>query len=101
MADSAAFELASEVLERDTSLGHLEARGTVRLALKEAGLDGPTVTPEQMIVVVGSVLPRELELRGVADPDAVCAILETKLAGLEPSEAPETPDAIFKRLGGR
>lgn len=101
MADSPAFELAAEVLERDTSLSALEARGTVRLALKEAGLDARSVTPDQMTVVAGSVLPRELELRGVSDPDEVCATLEEKLAGLETSDPTETPDAIFKRLGGR
>jgi len=101
VADSAAFEVACEALERGTSLDRLSARGTVRLALKEAGLDARTVTPAQMIVVAGNVLPRELESRGVKDPDAVCAALETKLAGMQAPDAADTPDAVFARLGSR
>jgi hypothetical protein len=101
MADSAAFELACELLERDTPFDRLAARGTVRLALKEAGLDARTVSPAEMSVVAGSVLPRELESRGVDDPDAVCAALEAKLAGMETTEAVDTPAAVFARLGSR
>lgn len=99
MADSPAFELACEVLERDTSLDRLEARGTIRLALKQAGLESRSVTPDQMTVVVESLLPRELASRGV--DDGVCAALGEKLAGLETSDGAETPEAVFARLGGR
>jgi hypothetical protein len=100
MADAAAFELACEVLERDTALERLEARGTVRLALKAAGLDARGVTPEQMTVVATNVLPGELESRGVEDGAGVCAALAEKLARLETSDAAETPEAVFARLGG-
>ena len=40
MADSAAFTFVCTTLEESTALDKLEARGTIRLALKEAGLDG-------------------------------------------------------------
>jgi len=100
MADSAAFELACEVLERDTRFDRLEARGTVRLALKAAGLDSRSVTAEQMAVVVANLLPRELESRGVENADQVCAALAAELATLEASDAAETPEAVFARLGG-
>jgi hypothetical protein len=99
MADSAAFELVCEVLERDTSLDRLEARGTVRLAIKSAGLEARSVTPDQMAVVVKNLLSRELETRGV-DGDAVCAGLEGQLGGLEVSDVADTPEAVFSRLGG-
>ena len=100
MAESAAFALACEVLERDTSLDRLEARGTVRLALRAAGLEARDVNPEQMAVVVSKLLPQELESRGVGDGDGVCAALGERLAQLETPNAAETPEAVFARLGG-
>ena len=39
MPDSAAFEFACGQLETGTSLDRLAARGTVRIALKQAGLE--------------------------------------------------------------
>ena len=100
MADSAAFELTCTVLEKDTSLDRLQARGTVRLALKAAGLDPHHVTPDQMAVVVANLLPRELKSRGVKNGDGVCAALQEKLARLKPADTAETPDTVFSRLGG-
>jgi hypothetical protein len=101
MPDSPAFELVSEALERDTSLDRLAARGTVRLALKAAGLDARSVAPAQMAVVATSVLPGELESRGVEDGDRLCGALVEKLSHLEAPAAGDTPDAVFARLGGR
>jgi hypothetical protein len=99
MADSVAFERVCEVLERDTSLDRLEARGTVRLALKAAGLDARNVAPDQMAVVAANLLPHELEARGVKGGDGVCAALRRELARLETPAAAETPEAVFARLG--
>ena len=65
MADSAAFELACGELEHATSLERLEARGTVRLALKETGLEARAVTPHQLVAVLTKVLPQELTDRGI------------------------------------
>jgi hypothetical protein len=101
VADSAAFELACDVLERDTALGRLEARGTVRLALKAAGLDSRSVTPEQMRVVADSLLPGELRARAVANGGEVCAALKQQLARVTTSNVAETPEAVFARLAGR
>jgi hypothetical protein len=98
MADSAAFELACGVLENGTSLARLEARGTVRLALKAAGLDPRTVTPHQMGAVVDNLLAGELKARGVADGASVCAALKQQLARIESTQGPETPEAVFARL---
>jgi len=95
MADSPSFELACETLERMTSLERLEARGTVRLALKASGLEPRSVTPAQMGVVVGKVLPRELTTRGVENADEVCALL-----GVSSTDAGDAPEAVFARLGG-
>jgi len=100
VADSAAFELACTVLERDTPLSRLEARGTIRLTIKAAGLDSRSVTPDQMAVVAANLLSGELASRGVGDGDRVCSTLRRELDGVETSGAVETPDAVFARLGG-
>lgn len=99
MADSQTFDFVCAELERRTSLNRLEVRGTVRIALKNAGLDGG-VTPEQMKVVLERVLPAELKTRGIANPETHCAAVAAGLsATARPGEAPaETPEAIFARL---
>lgn len=103
MAGSSAFEWLCTALEESTTLERLEARGTVRIALKEAGLEPRTVTPSELRVVVQKILPRELRNRGVQNEAALC---DRFVAGLQVLErqpgAPtaDTPDAIFRRLGG-
>lgn len=103
MAGSQAFEWLCEAIEAGTSLERLEARGTVRIALKEAGLDARSVTPAELAVVVQKILPRELGQRGVADEGALCERLRSGLGHLEVDvgrAATHSPDAIFRRLGG-
>jgi hypothetical protein len=102
MAGSQAFEWLCEAIEAGTSLERLEARGTVRIALKEAGLEARTATPAELAVVVSRILPRELRQRGVSDEDAVCSRLSAGLRNLNVAAQPaqDTPDAIFRRLGG-
>ncbi len=100
MADSPAFDFVCGKLEELTELDRLAARGTVRLALKQAGLEARSVTPDQMKVVVERALPAELESRGVEGCDALCATLAAGVARIEVGAEPETPDAVFRRLGG-
>jgi hypothetical protein len=103
VAGSQAFEWLCEALEASSSLERLEARGTVRIALKEAGLEARTVTPSELIVVVQKVMPRELRQRGVSDETALCERFAAGLRNLASTasrSAQDTPDAIFRRLGG-
>jgi hypothetical protein len=100
MAAADAFEVASDEIERSTSLSRLEARGTLRLALKEAGLDPASVTPSQMRVVVDKVLPGSLTARGIEKPTDVCRAVGEKLARLAESPLGDRPEAVFARLGG-
>jgi len=101
MADSTAFDCLCATLEEGSSLERLEARGTVRLALKQAGLDARTVTPDQLCVVVEKLLPGELESRGVDDPQGLCGRALADLRSLRAlAPAAETPEAVFQRLGG-
>ena len=59
MADSI-FDFVAEKLEEATDLGKLESRGTVRIALKQAGLDARSVTRHQMQVMLERTMPAEL-----------------------------------------
>jgi hypothetical protein len=98
------FDFVAEQLESRSDLEKLEARGTIRLALKESGLDAQTVTSEQMFVVLEKVLPGELESRGVDEATAVCGAMsaELKAAAANLEESSETsPEEVFRRLADR
>jgi len=100
MAASQAFEQVCQALEGASSLNRLEARGTVRLALKEAGLDVNAVTPTELEVVIARVLPEELESRGIANAPSVCQALRSAIdPGARPSSLKDRPDAVFQRMG--
>lgn len=95
------FDFVADELERHTDLAKLEARGTVRLALKQAGLEPRTVNREQMDVMLARLMPSELRGRGVDDPERVCQALRTSLEASCPGDSSpdaESPEAIFRRL---
>ena len=96
------FDSVAEALEQATTLDRLEARGTLRLALKAAGLDAEQVTSHQLAVVFSKLMPGELESRGIADSGQVCAALAERagsFAGASASQA-DSPESVFQRLGG-
>lgn len=99
MSDSRVFECVCEVLERSSSLDRLESRGTVRLALKHAGLEARSVTASQMAVVLEKVLPKELTSRGVDDVDPLIAEAVNALASIESEAQHDSPESVFARLG--
>jgi hypothetical protein len=95
------FDLAAERLENHTGIDRLEARGTLRIALKAAGLEPKNLTGAQLQVVFEKVMPGELESRGVSDARDVCAAVLADLgsAGGAAADAGATsPDDIFRRL---
>ncbi len=95
------FDFAAERLEHHTGFSQLEARGTLRIALKVAGLDPNAVTVGQLCVVFEKVMPGELDSRGVSDVQDVCAavLADLESAGDAAADASATsPDAIFRRL---
>jgi hypothetical protein len=96
------FDFVADQLEQSTSLDRLESRGTLRIALKNSGLEPKTVTRKQFCVILESVAPGELESRGVAEPRAICAALIEKLER-EPADRWQSShdiDQIFDRLAG-
>ena len=101
VADSAAFNWVCSELESRTTLDRLEARGTVRLALKQAGLESRSVTSAQLRVVLQKVLPVELRARGIDDEALVCEALADGVLSIEAGDVThESPDEVFRRLGG-
>ena len=97
------FDFTAERLERHTSLDRLQARGTLRLALKEAGLNPVSVSAPQLSVVFEKLMPGELENRGVEDATAACsAVIEDVANSWTAAGTPSSsnPDEVFSRLGG-
>jgi hypothetical protein len=95
------FDFAAERLEHHASLERLEARGTLRIALKAAGLDPKNLTGAQLQVVFEKLMPGELDSRGVSDVRNVCTAVLADLArtGGDAEDASTTnPDEIFRRL---
>ncbi|MCC6216110.1 MAG: hypothetical protein IT376_14695 [Polyangiaceae bacterium] len=100
MAESPVFEWVSLELEKRTALSRLEARGTLRLVLREIGLAPASVSVKQMQVVAQRVLAPALEKRRVAAAGALCAALSDELAALSSLDAPSSADAysVFERM---
>jgi hypothetical protein len=95
------FDFVSEQVESLTSLGKLEARGTVRLALKAAGLDARTLTMPQAVVTLRKIMPGEMRSRGIERGDEICRTIAARLEAAHPAgggAAAESPEAIFQRL---
>ena len=97
------FDVAAERLEAGAKMERLAARGTLRLAVKEAGLDAQNLTLPQLRAVFQKLMPKELEARGVSDAEATCRAMMDQIARSADANdiaSPTLPDEIFKRLGG-
>ena len=102
MADSPAFAWVCDQLQRATPLSDLEVRGTVRLALKQAGLEARSVSGAEMAVLLAKVMPLELQQRAVGNATQLCEDLASRIRQEHFSEAPDpkSVEAVFRRLGG-
>ena len=100
---AALFDLAADRLEHHTGFDRLEARGTLRLALKSAGLDPKDLDVGQLRVVFEKVMPGELETRGVSDAVVICRTVMDEVASSPlptDTDSSSNLDGIFRRLGG-
>jgi hypothetical protein len=97
------FDWTANAVETRTTLSRLEARGTLRHILKDAGLPVDRTTRKQMEVVLTALAPKHLQTTGVAQAEAVCqAILEDlKTAVVDESHDADSPEEVFDRLGRR
>ncbi|MEQ9072452.1 MAG: hypothetical protein RLP09_01280 [Sandaracinaceae bacterium] len=107
MADSPVFDWVAEALEEETSFSTIQARGTVRLVLKEAGISPFELTVAQLEVLIDRLFHAALVTRGVAPERAtgVCTALAEGLrarASRGDLEAHgESAHDVFARLGRR
>lgn len=101
MADNL-FDSAANALEQETTLDRLEARGTLRLALKTAGLEVKNLLPDQLAVVFRKLMPSELTSRGIEGVDSICEALAARAGSLSGADAVhgDSPESVFQRLGG-
>jgi len=99
--EASLFDFAAQKLEQQTGISQLEARGTLRIVVKSAGLDPRSLTIDELRVVLGKLMPRELEKRGVQDSLNACAAVIRELENA-PVTAGDTftnnPDDVFRRL---
>lgn len=101
MTGEALFDAVADALQGSAGLDALATRGTLRLALKGAGLDPKKVTPAQMRVVLERVLPGELERRGVHDARGICDALAGTVGRAEATareSGAAAPEDIFQRM---
>jgi hypothetical protein len=101
MADSPVFAFAAQELERLTKMTIAEARGTLRLALRDAGFSASAVRAPELRVVLEKLMPNELASRRIADGDAVCREIAQHVEEWRGAAAVDSADAVFARLGGR
>ena len=100
MADSPAFVFACGELERLTKLTREEARGTVRLALRDAGFSASAVGAAEMTVVFERLMPKELAARRIEGGDELCAEIGERVGQLCEDAPGQTPESVFARLAG-
>ena len=101
--DATLFDFAADRLEHHAGLDRLEARGTLRIALKTAGLEPKNLTGTQLQVVFEQVMPGELDSRAVSNTPDVCAAVLADVAsarGAAADDSVTSPDDIFRRLAG-
>lgn len=97
--ESRAFAATCAVIQDRTELDPAVVRGSVRLALREAGLFDAEVTAAEMAVVTKTLLPGELRAGGVDDAEAVCEAIRARLGTIREDVRDDSPDAVFARLG--
>ena len=53
-----------------------------------------------MKVVIERIFPVELKNRGIPDPESVCQTVAQGLTGIRSEASTDTPESVFRRLGG-
>ncbi len=94
------FDWLGDRVSQRSALSRPEARGMLRMVLRDCGLQADTVTVAQLKVVVLRALGAALARVKVDAPEQVCAALAQDLESA-PLAAPkaEDPADIFGRLG--
>jgi hypothetical protein len=98
MAGSTAFEAICGELANAEGMDRWTARGTLQLALMDAGLDAASVTAAQLAIVVERLLPRQLQSHGGVNVESLCTRLRDVLAMLPAGSGDDSADEIFARI---
>jgi hypothetical protein len=93
------FTTVADRLCELSDLDRLEARGTVRLAFKKAGVDVNSFGSNDVEAVFSKIMPAELAARGCDGAEAICDRILKSLEGDMPESATQSSDDIFRRLG--
>lgn len=102
MNTSSVFEWLAGELSTRTGLEALQSRGTLRLALHNAGIEVRSFTKEEALVVIARVLPGELKLRGITNAVTICMQLDAALRVMTFARTgQESAETAFARLGRR
>jgi hypothetical protein len=97
--DSDLFTIVADRLARLSDLDRMEARGTIRIGFKKAGVDCKCFGLDDLEAVFAKIMPRELTARGCADAEAICAAIMKSLDGDVPEVVTRSSDEIMRRLG--
>ena len=98
------FDWVAQAVETETTLSRLEARGTLRLALKAAGVAPERATRREFEVVLKAVAPKHLHACSVRDADAVCTRILGALRSavvVEDAQSGDSPEDVFGRFARR
>lgn len=96
MADSAVFDRTCELLEQLTYFDALQARGTVRLAVKAADLSAKTIGKAEMLNALRGSLEPELAARNVPNAAEVCRRLLDALAAFQPGDPGRSGASVLR-----
>jgi hypothetical protein len=98
--DSDTFTIVADQLCELSELDRLEARGTLRIALKKAGVDAKSFGLDELAAAFKEIMPGELAARGCADSGAILDAIMQSLKGGTLESAARSSDEIMRRLGG-
>lgn len=94
------FDAAAACLAEHAELSPAEARGTLRLVLRSAGLRPSLLTRAKLTIVLERILPRRLPGHDLASATHICTALVDDLARLPEGDGAATPESLFNRLNG-
>lgn len=102
MSPTEVFDWLGDRIGQRASLSRTEARGLLRVALRDVGLQPEGLTVKQAQLLLAHGLEPALTRVKVPKPQEVCLALRTDLEGARFAAAP-TEDAadVFGRLGKR
>ncbi len=94
------FEQAGKLLAALSTLTGPQARGCIRLALKDGGLDAKDVTPRELSVVFKALMPKRLAGQGFSGDEAktICEKIEGVLGTLQSTTTSTAASTMFDRL---